>query len=52
VKLTHVTYDKYGGRVRAHVVDAHGDIAEALLTENLARPYFGGKREPWCETTG
>src|SRR5882672_9907996 len=27
VKLTQVTYDKYGGRVRADVADAKGDIA-------------------------
>ena len=48
VKLTRVVYDKYGGRVRAHLADARGDIAEALLAANLARPYFGGRREPWC----
>ena len=48
VKLTRVSYDKYGGRVRARVADTKGDIAEALLAENLARPYYGGRREPWC----
>lgn len=48
VKLTRIVYDKYGGRVRAHVGDSKGDIAEALLAANLARPYFGGRREPWC----
>jgi micrococcal nuclease len=49
VRLTRVVYDKYGGRVRAAVSDAHGDIAEALLAHRLARPYHGGKRQPWCE---
>jgi endonuclease YncB( thermonuclease family) len=48
VKLTRVTYDKYGGRVRARVTDPQGDIAEALLAADLARPYYGGRREPWC----
>lgn len=49
VQLTHVAYDKYGGRVDASVADAHGDIAEALLRSGFARPYHGGKRQPWCQ---
>ena len=48
VKLTRVVYDKYGGRVRAGVADATGDIGEALLTAGLARPYHGERRETWC----
>jgi micrococcal nuclease len=48
VKLTHVVYDKYGGRVRADVTDATGDIAQALLAAGLARPYHGERRETWC----
>jgi endonuclease YncB( thermonuclease family) len=48
VKLSRVTYDKYGGRVRARVSDAQSDIADALLAADLARPYYGGRREPWC----
>jgi len=48
VKLTRVTYDKYGGRVRASVADTQGDVGEALLAGGFARPYFGGRREPWC----
>jgi endonuclease YncB( thermonuclease family) len=48
VKLTRVVYDKYGGRVRADVGDAKGDIASALLVAGLARPYHGERREPWC----
>ena len=51
VKLTRVVYDKYGGRVRADVADAKGDIGGALLAEGLARPYHGGRREPWCAAT-
>jgi endonuclease YncB( thermonuclease family) len=50
VKLSHVVYDKYGGRVRASVADGQGDIAQALLTEGLARPYGGERRQPWCAT--
>jgi micrococcal nuclease len=49
IKLSHVVYDKYGGRVRATVSDSHGDVGAALLKEGLARPYFGGRRAPWCD---
>jgi endonuclease YncB( thermonuclease family) len=48
VKLTHVVYDKYRGRVRADVADATGDVGHALLAAGLARPYHGERREPWC----
>ena len=51
VKLTRVVYDKYGGRVRADVADATGDVAQALLAAGLARPYHGERREPWCAPT-
>jgi endonuclease YncB( thermonuclease family) len=51
VKLSRVAYDKYGGRVRAQVADAQGDVGAALLSEGLARPYHGGRREPWCAAT-
>ena len=50
VRLSRVVYDKYGGRVRASVTDGQGDIAQALLTEGLARPYGGERRQPWCAT--
>ena len=48
VKLSRIVYDKYGGRVRAEVSDASGDIGEALLKQHLARPYHGERRQPWC----
>src|SRR5258707_523333 len=48
ITLTHVAYDKYGGRVRAKVADSRGDVAAALLSEGLARTYHGQRREPWC----
>ena len=51
VKLTHVVYDKYGGRVRADVADATGDIAHALLESGLVRAYHGERRQPWCGVT-
>ena len=51
IKLTHIVYDKYGGRVRATVSDAKGDIGEALLKAGLARPYHGERRAPWCDSS-
>jgi len=51
VKLSHVVYDKYGGRVRADVADAAGDIGHALLEAGLVRPYHGERRESWCGLT-
>src|SRR5258706_8959811 len=51
VKLTRVVYDKYGGRVRADVADASGDIGHALLAMGLVRPYHGERRESWCGVT-
>ena len=49
VTLLRVEYDKFGGRVRAELVDAEGSIARALLSAGLARPYHGEARGPWCE---
>jgi endonuclease YncB( thermonuclease family) len=48
VKLSHVRYDKYGGRVDAAVRDAGGDVGAAMIAKNLARPYYGGRRGSWC----
>ena len=50
INLIAVVYDKFGGRVRAEISDAEGDISSALIAEGLARPYRGGRRQPWCET--
>lgn len=49
IRLYDVEYDKYGGRVRARVTLADGtDLAEAMIHAGHARPYNGGKRQPWC----
>ena len=49
VFLTDVGYDKYGTRVVARIVSAtHADLGKALLDQNLARSYTGGKRQSWC----
>ena len=48
VLLRDVGPDKYAGRVVATVETATGDLAEALKSMRLARPYDGGKRTGWC----
>ncbi|MFV3129830.1 thermonuclease family protein [Niveispirillum sp. KHB5.9] len=49
IRLHDVEYDKYGGRVRARVTLADGtDLAQAMIRAGHARPYQGGKRQPWC----
>ncbi len=49
VRLYLVQYGKYAGRVLARVEAADGtDLGAALLAAGLARPYDGGRREPWC----
>lgn len=41
--------DKYGGRYVARLVTAQGvDVAAGMIAAGLARPYDGGKRQPWC----
>ena len=40
--------DKYR-RTLAHVEVDGVDVGEILIGEGLARPYKGGKREPWCD---
>lgn len=49
IRLHDVEYDKFGGRVRARVTLADGtDLAQAMIRAGHARPYAGGKRQPWC----
>ncbi len=49
VVLTDVQYGKYAGRVVARIRTADGeDLAAALVTAGLGRPYAGGRRESWC----
>jgi endonuclease YncB( thermonuclease family) len=40
--------DRYG-RLLAVVTDGQGrDVARVLISEGLARPYWGGHRGGWC----
>ena len=49
VVLSRIEGDKYYGRVLADVATLAGsDAARQLLAGGFARPYAGGKRQPWC----
>ena len=52
-RLDDIRHDKYGGRVRARVLDGEGgDVGAALVAAGLARPYHGERRQPWCPDAG
>lgn len=52
IRLHDIEHDKYGGRVRARVtLDDGTDVAQAMIKTGRARPYQGGKRQPWCAGT-
>lgn len=44
-------HDKYG-RVLADVLVDDKDLGSALLAADLARPYAGERRGPWCDEKG
>jgi endonuclease YncB( thermonuclease family) len=49
VAVSQVGFDKYGGRVLATAATrGTPDISAAMLAAGLARPYYGGRKEPWC----
>ena len=45
IKLKNIKYDKYG-RLLSDVYYNNKSISDMLLTERLAIPYFGKKKEP------
>jgi endonuclease YncB( thermonuclease family) len=49
VGISHVTLDKYGGRVVADAsTRATPNVSDALLVSGHARRYSGGHRDGWC----
>jgi endonuclease YncB( thermonuclease family) len=49
VQLRQIDFDKYGGRMLAQIMTVQGgDVALALISAGLARPYQGGRRQSWC----
>lgn len=41
-------WDKYGGRVLGDIVVDGKSLREELLKNRLAREYYGGKKQSWC----
>ena len=41
-------HDKYGGRVLGDVIINGQRLSELLIANGHARPYFGEKKESWC----
>ncbi len=53
MKISDIRLGKYAGRVLAHVETTDGlDISRYMISKGLARPYYGGHREPWCTPDG
>lgn len=49
VTISNIGGAKYYGRVLADVDTGNGEaVSEILLTLRLVRPYWGGRRESWC----
>lgn len=49
VLLSRVKHDKYGGRFDAKVTLSDGaDFGQLMIDSGYAKPYFGGKKESWC----
>jgi endonuclease YncB( thermonuclease family) len=42
------SHDKFGGRVLGDVIIDGKRLSELLLAAGLARPYFGEKKQSWC----
>ncbi|MBR9972312.1 thermonuclease family protein [Magnetospirillum sulfuroxidans] len=52
ITLHDVIADKFGKRVVARIVTAHGeDLGDLLLSNGLARAYGGRTKQPWCTET-
>ncbi|MDR1027756.1 MAG: thermonuclease family protein [Rickettsiales bacterium] len=49
VELDKIKDDKYLGRIDALVAEGGRDIGKIMIDGKLARPYNGGKRQPWCK---
>jgi len=50
VGMTNIGGDKYYGRVLADVTTPDGRaVAPAMIADNRARAYSGGKRRAWCD---
>ena len=52
VRLVNLKPGKFAGRYVANVIDGPRDMAHVLMENGVGRPYFKGKRKPWCNESG
>jgi len=49
IEFKNLQWDKYGGRILVDVEIDGKNYADQVIEAGLARPYFGGKKESWCD---
>jgi endonuclease YncB( thermonuclease family) len=49
MEVSHVSWDKYGGRIDANVSINGVDVAQWLVDNHYAFWYNGGMKSNWCE---
>jgi len=49
IKVGIAKWDKFGGRVLGDIQFDGKSLREMLIENGYARPYFGDKKESWCE---
>ena len=48
VLLANIQFGKFAGRYVAAVMDGGQALSRVLMKNGVGRPYFTGKRKPWC----
>ena len=48
ITFSEIKWDKYGGRILSNVYLDGELYSKKIIDAGLARPYFGDKKEPWC----
>jgi len=48
VTISEIKLGKYAGRVLGRISKGGEYLGEALIKAGHAKPYSGGKRQPWC----
>lgn len=49
ITVHNVELGKYAGRVLGNIFVNDESLSQHLIKEGLARPYYGGRRQPWCQ---
>ena len=47
-QVTLYAWDKFGGRVLGDIIVDGQSVRQGLITNGLAREYYGDKKESWC----